>query len=186
MRPTFPFQTPLSLDNDPEAVALLAQGPVMLASMGPVEVWLALSHQAVRQVLSDSRFSREAATRPGGPVNTPAGTNPLVVAGMDGARHARVRKLMAQAFSPRMIDRLEQRIQSIVDSLLDDLSSPAELVEALAVPMPTMVICELLGAPYADCSPAPSRWTNCGPPNRTSTTTSPPSCGRSERTRTTH
>lgn len=52
----------------------------------------------------------EAATRPGGPVNTPAGTNPLVVTGMDGTRHARVRKLMAQAFSPRMVDCLEQRI----------------------------------------------------------------------------
>lgn len=150
MRPTFPFQTPPHLDHDPEAQALLAQGPVVLASMGPIDIWLALSYQAARQVLADDRFSREAATRPGGPVKTPVAANPLIVASMEGTRHARVRKLMAQAFSPRMVDRLESHVQSIVDGLLDDLSSPADLFAGLCTPLPTMVICELLGAPYAD------------------------------------
>lgn len=150
MPATFPFQTPPHLDHDPEAQALLAQGPVVLASMGPIDIWLALSYPAARQVLADDRFSREAATRPGGPVKTPVAANPLIVASMEGTRHARVRKLMAQAFSPRMVDRLESHVQSIVDELLDDLSSPADLFAGLCTPLPTMVICELLGAPYAD------------------------------------
>ncbi|MFC4501478.1 MULTISPECIES: hypothetical protein [Streptomyces] len=75
MQATFPFRTPACLDNDPEADALLARGPVVRAMMGPTAVWLALSHRAVRQVLADSRFSREAAIRPGGrPRMSPSGT----------------------------------------------------------------------------------------------------------------
>jgi cytochrome P450 len=148
---TFPFQTPPFLDNDPDADALLAEhGPVVAAKMGPLDVWLALSHRAVRQVLTDNRFSREAATRPGGPMWSPVTSNPLMILSMDGKRHARVRKLMGQAFSARMVEQLEPRIQAIVDSLLDDLSAPADLVDGLAVPLPTMVICELLGAPFSD------------------------------------
>jgi cytochrome P450 len=153
----FPFTTPPQLDHDPEAIALLEQGPVIKASMGPMEVWLALSHKAVRQVLGDPRFSREAATRPGGPVKTPVAANPLLITSMEGKRHARVRRLMSQAFSPRMIERLEPRVQSIVDSLLDELESPADLTVGLTTPLPTMVICELLGAPYSD-APAIRAW----------------------------
>ncbi len=150
MRATFPFQALPTLDHDPEAVALLAQRPVVPASMGPLDVWLALSYQAVRQVFTDGRFSREAATRPGGPVKTPVAANPVLIASMEGARHARVRRLMGQAFGPRMVERLESRVQSIVDTLLDELGESADLVDALCSPLPTMVICELLGAPYED------------------------------------
>jgi cytochrome P450 len=150
LRATFPFQTLPTLDHDPEAVALLARGPVVPASLGPMDVWLALSHRAVRQVFADPRFSREAATRPGGPVGTPVAVNPVLVSSLEGARHARVRKLMGQAFTPRRVEALESHVQSIVDSLLDGLAGEADLVEALCTPLPTMVICELLGAPYAD------------------------------------
>jgi cytochrome P450 len=150
LRVTFPFPALPTLDHDPEAVALLAEGPVVLASMGPLDVWLALSYQAVRQVFADPRFSRQAASRPGGPVTTPVAANPVLISSLEGARHTRVRKLMGQAFSPRIVERLESRVQSIVDSLLDELDESAELVDALCSPLPTMVICELLGAPHAD------------------------------------
>jgi cytochrome P450 len=150
LRVTFPFQDLPTLDHDPEAVALLEQGPVVLASMGPMDVWLALSYRAVRQVFADPRFSREAATRPGGPVTTPLAANPVLISSLEGTRHTRIRKPMGQAFSPRMAEQLEPRIQSIVDSLLAGLPDSADLVESLCSPLPTMVICELLGAPYSD------------------------------------
>jgi cytochrome P450 len=150
LRATFPFRTLPHFDHDPEAVALLAEAPVVPATMGPMDVWLALSHTAVRQVFADPRFSREAATRPGGPVATPVAANPMIVTSMEGARHARVRKLMGQAFTPRRVELLKGRIQSIVDSLLDDMGESVDLVETLCSPLPTMVICELLGAPYTD------------------------------------
>ncbi|WP_181793031.1 cytochrome P450 [Streptomyces sp. WELS2] len=158
MQATFPFTTPHHLDNEPEAEALLAQAPVVLATMGPADVWLALSYKAVRQVLSDSRFSREAATLPGSPLKLSVAADPLLVSSLDGERHARLRKLMSQAFSPRMVDQLEPRVQSIVDALLDDLDPTADLVAGLCAPLPLMVICELLGVPYSEAE-AIRRWT---------------------------
>lgn len=159
MSATFPFTTPRSLDNEPEAQELLAsQGPVVLAKMGPIDIWLALSYAACKQVLTDPRFSREDATRPGGPVTVPSGANPLVLSSMEGRKHSRTRKLVASAFSPRRITLLEPRVRAIVDDLLDAMESPADLVEGLCAPLPTMVICELLGAPYSD-APDIRRWT---------------------------
>ncbi|MGW6937182.1 cytochrome P450 [Lentzea sp. NPDC054927] len=157
MSATFPFTTPRSLDNEPEAQQLLAsEGPVVLAKMGPIDIWLALSYAACRQVLTDPRFSREEATRPGGPVTIPSAANPLVLTSMEGRKHARTRKLVASAFSPRMVATLEPRVQAIVDALLD--AQPTDLVAGLCTPLPTMVICELLGAPYSD-APDIRRWT---------------------------
>ncbi len=157
MPATFPFTTPRSLDAEPEAQELLARlGPVVRATMGPVQIWLALSYAACKQVLTDPRFSREEATRPGGPVTLPSAANPLVLTSVEGKRHARIRKLVASAFSPRMVAALEPRVQAIVDSLLD--AAPEDLVAGLCTPLPTMVICEMLGAPYSD-APDIRRWT---------------------------
>jgi cytochrome P450 len=150
LRPSFPFTTPPTNEADTEAQRLLAQGPVVLATMGQIDVHLALSYHAVRQVLSDNRFSREEATKPGGPVFIPSASNPLVITSLDPPRHNRVRKLMAQTFSPRMVEQLEPRVQAIVDTLLDALEPPADLVPHFTKPLPIMVICELLGTPYED------------------------------------
>jgi len=64
---SYPFDTPAGSDVDAEGVRLLAQAPVARADMAGRPVWLALGYPEVRQVLSDSRFSREAAVRPGNP-----------------------------------------------------------------------------------------------------------------------
>ncbi|MEV0385484.1 cytochrome P450 [Nonomuraea sp. NPDC050643] len=73
-----------------------------------------------------------------------------MITSMDPPRHARVRKLMSQTFTPRMVERLQPRVQAIVDDLLDPLEPPADLVRDFTGPLPVMVICELLGAPYED------------------------------------
>ena len=150
---TYPFDTPAGSDVEPEGVRLLARAPVARASMNGHEVWLALGYHVVRQVLSDPRFSREAAARPGGPVANPAGSNPEFLVSMDPPRHTRVRRLMAGAFSPRMVEHLRPGVQRLVDGLLDELAdhgTPADLVGLLAEPLPIMVICQLLGVPIED------------------------------------
>ena len=150
----YPFDTPAGADVDPEGLRLLEKGPLARARMnGEHEVWLVLGYQAVRQVLSDPGFSREAATRPGGPVTNPAGSNPELLVSMDPPRHTRIRSLVAKAFSPRMVERLAPRVRELVNGLLDELAAqprPADLVRLLAEPLPIMVICELLGVPDAD------------------------------------
>lgn len=152
----YPFNTAPAKDVDVNAVEALADGPVARARMGQdAELWLALSHATVRQVLSDQRFSREAAMGPQVPVLVRAGADPDLLPSMDPPRHARVRRLVAKAFSPRMVDRLAPRMQQVVDDLLagiEEHGPPADLVELYTEPLPIMVICELMGVPYEDRS----------------------------------
>jgi nocardicin N-oxygenase len=149
----FPFDTPNEQDVDTVAVGLLAWAPVLRAAMGGGELWLALSHDAVRQVLSDPRFSRQAAMGPDAPVVMRSAYDPDVLTSLDPPGHSRTRRLMSRAFSPRMVDTMAPRVAEIVAGLLDDLDAhgaPADLIDLFAAPLPIMVICELLGVPYAD------------------------------------
>jgi cytochrome P450 len=61
--------------------------------------------------------------------------------------------MLITEFTVRRINTLRPYIQQVVDGLLDDLLAgprPADLVAALCLPVPSMVLCELLGVPYAD------------------------------------
>ncbi|MFI6319277.1 cytochrome P450 [Nonomuraea sp. NPDC050556] len=71
---------------------------------------------------------------------------------MDAPDHTRFRRLLTGQFTVRRMKDLEPRIAEIVSSCLDALaaSKPADLVSAFALPVPSLVICELLGVPYED------------------------------------
>jgi cytochrome P450 len=156
--PAFPFGTPAGHDTDPEGLRLLADGSMARARMAQTgqEIWLMLGYHATRQVMADARFAREPVTKPSTPVTLPALVGVTdVVSVMDAPRHTRVRRLLAAAFTPRMIDRLRPRIESIVDDLLDgfgDHGKPADLLDMFLAPLPITVICELLGVPESDRS----------------------------------
>ena len=70
----------------------------------------------------------------------------------DGQQHHRLRSLVNQAFTPRMIDRLRPRIEEIADDLLDDCidSGTIEAVDQYAHPLPLIVIAEMIGVPISD------------------------------------
>jgi nocardicin N-oxygenase len=153
--PVIPFDTPQSLDTDPAALALLAEGPVARVQFGPggPEGWLVLGYQVARQVTTDPRFSRDAATATAAPKANTSSAAPDVVSNLDSPRHTRVRRLMAKAFTPRRVDALKPRIQEIIDRLLDDVEAhgaPADLIALFAAPLPIAVICELMGGPDLD------------------------------------
>ena len=67
----------------------------------------------------------------------------------EGADHARLRRLVAAALSPKLIRDLRNRIQSLVDELLSEIVTHGRMnfLEDLAVPLPVYVISELLGWP---------------------------------------
>jgi pimeloyl-[acyl-carrier protein] synthase len=71
---------------------------------------------------------------------------------LDPPDHTRLRSLVSQAFTPRMVESLRPRIQSLVDELLDAVVETGEMdvLADLAYPLPTVVICELLGVPPED------------------------------------
>ncbi|MCP2168606.1 cytochrome P450 [Goodfellowiella coeruleoviolacea] len=71
----------------------------------------------------------------------------------DGPEHTRLRRLLTGSFTTRRARELRPRIEDIVSSTLDDLAAAgpgADLVRLFCTPIPTLVICELLGVPYTD------------------------------------
>ncbi|AFT99670.1 cytochrome P450 [Nocardia brasiliensis] len=120
------------------------------------EPWLFTRYADIRALLADPRVSADSA-RDGYPAQSPgikAGPERAkLFITMDNPEHAAQRSLLTADFTVRKIERLRPRIQQIVDDLIDDLLAgpkPADLVEAFALPVPSLVICELLGVPYAD------------------------------------
>lgn len=123
------------------------------------EGWLVTGYDEVRQLLADTRFSSRQDI---GVLHVPYGdavaTEPspqvpgLFVA-MDPPDHTRLRRRLTGAFTVKRMKQLEERIADIVARQLDELAAltpPVDLVERFALPVPSLVICELLGVPYAD------------------------------------
>jgi cytochrome P450 len=77
---------------------------------------------------------------------------------MDPPRHRKLRGLVSQAFTPRMVAGLEPRIAEVTTELLDATGGERlDLIESLAYPLPVIVIAELLGIPSTD-RPTFRRW----------------------------
>ncbi|MFE5123436.1 cytochrome P450 [Streptomyces sp. NPDC056669] len=122
------------------------------------EGWLATSHELVRAILADTRFSSryellhsplpgEAAME-----RTPPAPPGLFI-GMDAPDHTRYRSLLTGKFTVRRMQRLTARIEQVTAEHLDAMERqgpPTDLVAAFANPIPALLICELLGAPYED------------------------------------
>jgi cytochrome P450 len=119
--------------------------------------WFVTGHAEVRQLLRHPGFSADW-TRPGFPLLRPGSApsdqdRPGGFIRMDGAAHARFRRMLTAEFMIKNIRRIEPLIAGTVAQSLDamrDAGPPADLVESFALPVPSMVICHLLGVPYRD------------------------------------
>jgi cytochrome P450 len=71
---------------------------------------------------------------------------------MDPPDHTRLRALVHKAFTPRIVESLQPRIQQITDDLIDAMrdKSEVDLIESFGFPLPITVIAELLGVPAED------------------------------------
>jgi cytochrome P450 len=121
------------------------------------QAWAVSRHEDVRTVLNDRRFSadRQHPDFPqlvkGGAAFRPRDVRTIIA--MDAPEHGPARKAVLGEFTVRRMEALRPRIQEIVDERIDALLAgpdPGDLVEALSLPVPSLVICELLGVPYAD------------------------------------
>jgi cytochrome P450 len=118
--------------------------------------WALSDYQQVRAVLSDRRFSADARNT-GFPFLLPGrrefiGKQPSFLR-LDDPEHQRLRRMMTGDFLVKRIEQLRPRIQRIVDRAIDAMTAkgaPADLVTDYAFPVPSLVICELLGVPYGD------------------------------------
>ncbi|BDT95091.1 cytochrome P450 [Nocardia sputorum] len=126
------------------------------------EGWLVTGYDAVRRLMADTRFSSRQDIgivhvpyeTPGMPVATePSPQTPGLFIAMDPPDHTRLRRKLTGAFTVKRMKQLEEHIIEITEQQLDEmarLAPPVDLVEAFALPVPSLVICELLGVPYAD------------------------------------
>jgi cytochrome P450 len=115
--------------------------------------WLATRYADVRMVLGDSRFSRAHAVGEDEPRVHPFVPDSNQLSSTDPPEHTRLRRALMGAFTTRRMDQLRPRVQQMADELLDTMEKegpPADLMRALAIPLPVSVVCELLGVPYEE------------------------------------
>ncbi len=123
-------------------------------------VYLVTRYEDVKAVLADhEHFSN---SRPPGfalPGAPPMSDEELARAragnllGLDPPEHQRLRRMLTPEFTIRRMKRLEPRIAEIVEDRLDAMEAagpPADLISQFALPVPSLVICELLGVPIED------------------------------------
>jgi cytochrome P450 len=155
--PTFrssPFDPPDRLSE------LRREGPVSRLRYPDGHLgWLVTGHAVARTVLADQRFSarselkRVPVARPSVDPFYGRPALPGWFLDMDPPDHTRIRRLLAGHFTARRAEALTPRVERIVAEHLDAMAAaggPCDLVDAFALPIPSMVICELLGVPYAE------------------------------------
>lgn len=118
--------------------------------------WLVIGYADQRALLCDPRISADS-SHPHYPATSPGykesqkEQRPFIK--MDDPEHARLRRMVTAPFTVKRSEALRPTVQKIVDSLIDDLLAgprPADLAGKFALAVPSLVICELLGVPYAD------------------------------------
>ncbi|MFG3505240.1 cytochrome P450 [Streptomyces sp. NPDC047821] len=138
-------------DPYPYYAKLRENGPVHhVRTSQENEAWLIVGHGEARAALADPRLSKSPATAGFQMLDEQViGPNLLV---LDPPDHTRLRKLVAGEFTGRRVEALRPRVQRITDELIDAMAphGRADLVAALAFPLPITVICELLGVPAGD------------------------------------
>ena len=141
-----------------EMRALRDRGPVSrVRSWGGSTPWVVTSHAEQRALLADRRlsadFSHPGFPSPVDPEKAGKGKRDMSFVGMDDPEHARLRRMVSGAFTVRRIEALRPAVQRMTDGFIDSMlvgPKPTDLVQALALPLPSLVISELLGVPYAD------------------------------------
>ena len=140
-RLTLPFEQPHPMRLPPTYARLRASTPVARVVTPDGQLaWLVTSYQAVEQVLSDPRFG----ITPPGDATEGDGSSLL----QDGPGHARLRRLVGRAFTPRGVAALRPRIERLATdyaAAMVTAGAPADLVADFAAPLSITVIGELLG-----------------------------------------
>lgn len=156
-----PFDPVFRDDPYPALRRLREQDPVNAAPFGIVRL---TRHRDVMQLLRESRSGvrRTDGTLPPvpGPESAVTRMRGKFMLQQDAPAHTRLRRLVSKAFTPRSIEALRPRIQAVVQDCLDNAASSGrmDVIADLALPVPSTVICEMLGVPLAD-RPRFTEWT---------------------------
>jgi pentalenolactone synthase len=161
LAPQLPFDRPNVLDVAPLYDVLRRTAPMSrVRTPAGDPAWLVTSYEEAKALFADARLGRSHPA----PEEAAKISDAAVMAGPSGeyedeqADHQRLRKLLVPAFSAKRMRLLTEHVEGIVNACLDTMEAahdrapdqPVDLHEQLSFPLPVLVICELLGVPYAD------------------------------------
>ena len=158
--PEYPMPRAVGCPFDPPPAlrALQAQAPITKVRLWDGSTpWLVTRYADQRALLADPRISSDSRL-PGFP-HPSAGAHARfrdqapTFLNMDDPEHARLRRMATAPFTIKRVEALRPAIQRIVDDLIDQMlagPTPVDLVQTFALPVPSLVICHLLGVPYPD------------------------------------
>ncbi|HKB37605.1 MAG TPA: cytochrome P450 [Gemmataceae bacterium] len=160
-----PFHEPVNVASPafkanphPFYARLRAESPVYRMTL-PETAWLVTRYDDVVTVLKDERFVKDTANAltPQQAANQPWFRQVFkslkrTLLNVDPPDHTRLRGLVSQAFTPRLIELWRDRVRRLTDELLDGVQERGEmdLIRDYALPLPTTIIAEMLGVPVAD------------------------------------
>ncbi|GIF04179.1 cytochrome P450 [Actinoplanes siamensis] len=158
--PRLPTERTCPFDPPEELRRLRAEAPVRRMRFPTGDLgWLLTGYDEVRALLADPRVSSRR-TRASHPVRElPPEAEEIVrvqpghFIAQDAPDHTRYRRLLTGHFTVRRVRALTGRIEEIVDDHLTAMAAgtpPVDLMQAFALPLPSLVICETLGVPYAE------------------------------------
>lgn len=142
----------------PQEMELAASAPLSRVQIWDGSTpWLITGYDEARALFADSRISVDD-RKPGFPhwnehMRDTVDKRPRSVFTADAEEHTFYRRMLSKPFTFKRIETLRPAIQKITDDHIDAILAgpkPAELVSALALPVPSLVICEMLGVPYGD------------------------------------
>ncbi|MFI7118408.1 cytochrome P450 [Amycolatopsis sp. NPDC049868] len=156
---TLPLARKCPFSPPPEYERLREESPISRVGLPSGQTAWALTRlEDIREMLSSPHFSSDRQS-PSFPLMVARQIRredkpfrPSLIA-MDPPEHSKARRDVVGEFTVKRMKALQPRIQQIVDEHLDALLAgpkPADLVQALSLPVPSLVICELLGVPYSD------------------------------------
>lgn len=151
-----PFAQAHPLATAPGLRALQSRGPIhrVRTAVGD-DAWMVTGHALLRQLMDDDRLGRShpepgTAARSG---DSALFGGPLGEFETEAADHARMRALLQPHFTPKHMRSLAPKLDALIAGRLDELEKhgcPADLHAEVALPVPILVICDLLGVPYSD------------------------------------
>ncbi len=148
-----PLSPRVFMDPYPTYTALRTRDPVHWSNLS--NGWVVSRYQDIDAILRDHRrFSNDPQQRlrsrsRRAQISPEADPSMLFV---DPPDHTRLRSLVSKAFTPKTIETMDLRVREIMADLLDQIADPAsfDLMQAIADPLPVIVIAELIGVPPAD------------------------------------
>ncbi|HJV13539.1 MAG TPA: cytochrome P450 [Propionibacteriaceae bacterium] len=136
----------------PELARIRSAQPVFgvprpLPTGGSLTMWLITKYADARELLS-SRDTSNSLGR-----SQSAAAQPGFLASLDPPDHTRIRRMLTGQFSMRRLNTMRPYIEEITTQFLDQMEAtgpPVDLMQAFALPLPSLVICDLLGVPFED------------------------------------